>query len=125
MLVTPLLFLALAAAALRNLRGDKLVARYFAWLGALVVCGFFVLGFFADTERISYHWPLPGYVALLPLLPALLSRWPRWLRNATATLAALGLAGMIGYYAMPSRRSMPSSRKRSRPTGSIATTSTG
>jgi len=99
-LVTPLLFLALAAAALRNLRGDKLVARYFAWLGALVVCGFFVLGFFADTERISYHWPLPGYVALLPLLPALLSRWPRWLRNATATLAALGLAGMIGYYAM-------------------------
>jgi 4-amino-4-deoxy-L-arabinose transferase-like glycosyltransferase len=105
-LVTPLLFLALAAAALRKLRDDKLVARYFAWLGALVVCGFFVLGFFADTERISYHWPLPGYVALLPLLPALLSSWPRWLRNVTATLAALGLAAMLGYYAVAATPSM-------------------
>jgi 4-amino-4-deoxy-L-arabinose transferase-like glycosyltransferase len=99
-LVTPLLFVALALGGWRHLRDGNRVARYFAWLGGLVVCGFFVLGFFADTERISYHWPLPGYVALLPLLPSLLLRWPRWLRALTASLAALGLAGLLGYYAI-------------------------
>jgi len=99
-LVTPLLFVALALAAWRHLRDGNRVARYFAWLGALIVSGFFALGFFADTERISYHWPLPGYVALLPLLPSLLARWPRWLRAATAALAAAGLVGLLGYYAV-------------------------
>ena len=82
-LVTPLLFVALALAAWRHLRDGNRVARYFAWLGALIVSGFFALGFFADTERISYHWPLPGYVALLPLLPSLLARWPRRLSRTS------------------------------------------
>lgn len=102
LLVTPLLFVALAAAAWRERRDDNIAARYFAWLGALVVLGFFALGFLADTERVSFHWPLPGYIALLPLLPALLERWPRWLRGATATLAALGLLVVLGYYAVVS-----------------------
>jgi len=101
-LVTPLLFVALLQAAWRH-RGDPTpVARYFAWLGALVVAGFFGLGFFADTERVSYHWPLPVYVALLPLLPSVLQRWPRWLRVATTTLASAGLLAMLGYYAAAS-----------------------
>ena len=99
LLVTPLLFAALAIAAWRHLRGDALVARYFAWLGVLLVGGFFVLGFFADTERVSFHWPLPGYMALLPLLPGVLRGWPAWLRRATTALAALGLLAMLGYYA--------------------------
>lgn len=99
LLVTPLLFAALALAAWRARRDRNLVARYFAWLGALIVLGFFVLGFFADTERVSFHWPLPGYLALLPLLPALLRSWPRWARIATAWTAALGLVSMLGYYA--------------------------
>src|SRR6476619_7520169 len=95
-----ILFVALALAASQRLRDGNRVARYFAWLGALIVCGFFALGFFADTERISYHWPLPGYVALLPLLPSLLARWSRGLRAATAALAGAGLAGLMGYYAV-------------------------
>jgi len=99
LLVTPLLFVALAMAAWSRRRDENLVARYFGWLGALVVLGFFALGFFADTERVSFHWPLPGYVALLPLLPALLLTWPRWLRVTTAATAALGLVSMLGYYA--------------------------
>jgi 4-amino-4-deoxy-L-arabinose transferase-like glycosyltransferase len=99
LLVTPLLFVALALAAWSRRRDDNLVARYFGLLGALLVLGFFVLGFFADTERVSFHWPLPGYVALLPLLPALLLAWPRWLRVATVATAALGLVAMLGYYA--------------------------
>jgi hypothetical protein len=109
LLVTPLLFIALACAAWRNRDDQNIVAHYFAWLGALVVLGFFALGFLADTERVSFHWPLPGYIALLPLLPALLQRWPRNLRIATTAMAATGLLAVMGYYAM---MSMPEVRAR-------------
>ena len=99
LLVTPLLFAALLVAAWRGRDAGDVAARYFAWLGGLVLAGFFVLGFFADVERVSFHWPLPGYLALLPLLPAVLARWPRWLRSATWGVAAAGLALTLGYYA--------------------------
>src|SRR5690606_15646508 len=80
--------------------------RYLAWLGGLVVLGFFVLGFFADTQRVSFHWPLPGYLALLPLLPALLDRWAPWLRRTTWAVAACGLLAVLGYYAAGSTPSV-------------------
>ena len=99
LLVTPLLFGALLFAAWRGRSATDVAIRYFARLGGLVVLGFFVLGFFADVERVSFHWPLPGYLALLPLLPAVLARWPRWLRGATWGLAAAGLVLTLGYYA--------------------------
>jgi len=102
LLVTPLLFAALALAAWRHRRDAHLVERYFAWLGMLVVLGFFVLGFFADTQRVSFHWPLPGYVAVLPLLPSVLATWPRWLRRTTGAMAAAGLVAMLAYYAVVS-----------------------
>jgi hypothetical protein len=108
-LVTPLLFAALVQAAWRHRCDAEPVTRYFAWLGAMVVVGFFGLGFFADTERISYHWPLPGYVALLPLLPSVLERWPRWLRITAISLAGLGVLAMLGYYAVAS---IPSLREQ-------------
>ncbi|MDH5821401.1 glycosyltransferase family 39 protein [Luteimonas sp. RD2P54] len=98
LLVSPLLFVALLWAAWRTLREGTEVQRLFALLGGLVVAGFFGLGFFADTERVSFHWPLPGYLALLALLPALLDAWPRWLRRATWGLAAAGLVSILGYY---------------------------
>lgn len=113
-LVTPLLLAALAAAAWRHRRDENLVSRYFARLGTLVVLGFFGLGFFADTERVSFHWPLPGYVALLPLLPSLLAIWPRWLRNSTSALAGAGLVAMLAYYAavsMPMARAQTATLK--------------
>ena len=96
--VTPLLFVAMAHAGWRGRHGVLPATRYLALLGGLVVLGFFALGFFADTERVSFHWPLPGYLALLPLLPGLLDRWPRALRMATWLLAAVGLLGTLGYY---------------------------
>jgi 4-amino-4-deoxy-L-arabinose transferase-like glycosyltransferase len=99
LLVTPLLLLAMAVAAWRFARDPRPAPRFFALLGGLVVLGFFALGFFADTERVSFHWPLQGFIALLPLLPSLLNRWPRWLRFATGTLATVGLVLMLGYYA--------------------------
>jgi len=110
LLVTPLLFVALMLAGWRGRRGALPATRYFAHLGGLVVLGFFVLGFFADTERVSFHWPLPGYLALLPLLPAVLSRWPRPLRVATWLVAGLGLVAMLGFYAALSE---PRVRERS------------
>ena len=98
LLVTPLLFYGLVMAGWRGNASASSTSRYFALLGGLVVLGFFALGFFADTERVSFHWPLPGYLALLPLLPATLAAWPRWLRRATWGLAAAGLVAMLGYY---------------------------
>ena len=110
LMVTPLLFAALAVAAWRGNRSALPSARYFALLGGLLVLGFFALGFFADTERVSFHWPLPGYLALLPLLPAVLAGWPRWLRRSTWLLAGLGLVAMLGYYVAVS---IPDVRARS------------
>ncbi|MGV8941291.1 MAG: glycosyltransferase family 39 protein [Lysobacter sp.] len=98
LMVTPLLFAALAFACWRGNRSALPVSRYFALLGGLLVMGFFALGFFADTERVSFHWPLPGYLALLPLLPAALVIWPRWLRALTWVTAGFGLVLMLGYY---------------------------
>ncbi|HEY1138812.1 MAG TPA: glycosyltransferase family 39 protein [Lysobacter sp.] len=110
LMVTPLLFVALVMAGWRGRHGAMPATRYFAYLGGLVVLGFFALGFFADTERVSFHWPLPGYLALLPLLPAVLSRWPRSLRIATWLLAGAGLIAMLGFYAA---MSVPQARERS------------
>jgi 4-amino-4-deoxy-L-arabinose transferase-like glycosyltransferase len=110
LLVTPLLFAALMIAGWRGRHGALPATRYFALLGGLVVSGFFLLGFFADTERVSFHWPLPGYLALLPLLPALLSRWPHWLRVATWLLAGAGLLTTLAFYVAVS---VPQIRERS------------
>ncbi|BDU17248.1 glycosyltransferase family 39 protein [Lysobacter auxotrophicus] len=98
LLATPLLFAAMAVAARRSLTCGSTVSRYFALLGSGVVVGFFALGFFADTERVSFHWPLPGYLALLPLVPAVLATWPRAWRLATLWLAGIGLVANLGYY---------------------------
>src|SRR5690554_4707234 len=102
LLVTPLLFAGLLSAGWRGIRAGSDPERFIALSGGLVVLGFFVLGFFADTERVSFHWPLPGLVALLPLLPVLLLRWPRWLRTLTWATAGAGLAAVLGYYALVS-----------------------
>lgn len=110
LLVTPLLLMAMMVAANRNLfAAINPASRYFAMLGAATVLGFFGLGFLADSERVSFHWPLGGYLALLPLVPAVLQTWPRWLRRATWLLAAIGLISVLGYYATVS---IPSLRAR-------------
>lgn len=102
LLATPLLFVAFLVAAARGLRDPSQGRRLLALCGGLLVAGFFVLGFFADTERVSFHWPLPGLFALLPLVPAVLARWPRGWRIATWATAVAGLAAVLGYYAFVS-----------------------
>ncbi|WP_410967562.1 hypothetical protein, partial [Salmonella sp. SAL4456] len=74
LLATPLLFAAMVHAAVRGLAGegaqDATFARWCALLGTILIAGFGLLGFFADDERVSFHWTLPGLYALLPLVPA-------------------------------------------------------
>ncbi len=101
LLVTPLLFFALAQWAVRSLRrgGDAPPQwRYFGLLGAVSTVGYFLLGFFADVERVSFHWPLPGYLPLLLGVPALLCSWHAVWRRLLWGLAGLGLLLMLSYY---------------------------
>ena len=109
MLVTPLLLLALMLVAVRAFRGSEALPqwRYFGLLGGISTLGFFALGFFADTDRVSFHWPLPGYVALLIVAPLVLRGWPRGWRVATWWMAGVGLATILGYYLL---LSMPALR---------------
>lgn len=98
-LATPLLFVAALAAGRHFLRaGTATTARFLAAFGIAFVLAFFVLGFFADRERTSFHWPLPGLLALVALAPAVLATWPRWLARATYALAALGCVAMLVLY---------------------------
>ncbi len=106
---TPLLLLAMAVAAWRGLRDARPAARYLALCGTLIVSGFLVLGFFTDRERVSFHWPLPGFVALLPLLPALLAGWSRGWKIAVSVTAGLGLVAALGFFVVAS---MPAWRLR-------------
>lgn len=100
-MATPLLFWAMLVVCMRGLRGDRDAGpawRYFALLGAISTLGFFALGFFADNERVSFHWPLPGYLALLVVVPLLLREWSSARRRATWGIAVLGAMLMLGYY---------------------------
>lgn len=100
-LVTPLLFFALIQVFVRSFRPGKGMPaqwRYFGLLGGVSTLGFFLLGFFADVERVSFHWPLPGYLPLLIAVPVLLREWPRGLRIATWVLSGAGLLAMLIYY---------------------------
>lgn len=100
-LATPLLFVALLVAGWRWRACFGLQTRWLALCGGLTLTGFFVLGFFADSERTSFHWPLSGYLALLALVPDVLRRWPRALHVATwgllggAFVLALGVQAML------------------------------
>ena len=100
-MATPLLFVAMLVVCLQGIRGRApagIAWRYFALLGAVSTLGFFALGFFADNERVSFHWPLPGYLALLVVVPLLLREWPPGWHRATWTVASLGAVLMLGYY---------------------------
>ncbi|RRU08809.1 glycosyltransferase family 39 protein [Stenotrophomonas sp. 278] len=104
-LVTPILCVAMWKVALAGTRsggGARAQWRYFGLVGAVSTVAIFVLGFFTDVERISFHWPLPGYLALLVAVPVVLNGWPRWLRRTGWWLSGAGLTLAFGYYLMAS-----------------------
>ncbi|MBL8264147.1 MAG: glycosyltransferase family 39 protein [Xanthomonadaceae bacterium] len=98
---SPLLLIALLRGGAAGLRADRAAAvRYLALSGIAVFAGFFLLGFFADSERVSFHWPLPAYLALLPLAAPVIAAWRPALRRCTWGLAGIGLVAGLGYYAI-------------------------
>lgn len=90
--VTPLLFLLLLA-TLREAWRRRADTAWGVLLGAggVATLGYAVLGFFADADRVSFHWPLAGWLALCAAAPTVLAHWPRGWRMATLALAAAGV----------------------------------
>jgi 4-amino-4-deoxy-L-arabinose transferase-like glycosyltransferase len=72
------------------------VAGVFLGVALVSVLGYFLLAFFADTERVSFHWPLAGWLALLCAAPPVFAAWPRPARIATWVLAVAGHLVVLG-----------------------------
>ena len=105
MMVTPLLCIAMWKVAVAGTRagdGTRAQWRYFGLVGGVSTLAIFLLGFYTDVERISFHWPLPGYLAMLVAVPVVLNGWPRWLRRTAWWTAGVGLALAFSYYLMAS-----------------------
>ncbi len=107
--VTPLLYGLLLWTLARALRR---VRRGTPWdlaaiAAATLLGGYFVFGLFADDQHFRLHWPLPGYLPLLPLLArdaaALWRRGRVAVRALLATtfaLAAAGLLALLAWFAL-------------------------
>ncbi|HHW4682585.1 MAG TPA: ArnT family glycosyltransferase [Xylella sp.] len=99
LLVTPLLACVMARGVWLAVRGSGRVQwRYFGLLGGISALGIFLLGFFTEHERVSFHWTLPGYFALLIVVPQVLMRWPRHWRRAAWGLTVIGTLSAYSYY---------------------------
>ncbi|ALR04147.1 glycosyltransferase family 39 protein [Xylella fastidiosa] len=97
--VTPLLAYAMARVAWLAVYGNERVQwRYFGLLGGISTVGIFLLGFFTDNERVSFHWTLPGYFALLIVVPQVLMGWPRHWRRVAWGMAVIGGFSAYAYY---------------------------
>ncbi len=101
--VTPMLFALLVATLWRAWRrrddaGD-LPWRLLLGVGAVSVAGFFAMAFFTDTQRVSFHWPLAGWLALACAAPAVLATWSRGARTAVYAISAAGLLTVFTYMA--------------------------
>ncbi len=104
LLVTPVLFVLLLATLVRAWRqrgqAGQLPWALLAGLGSVSVLGYFAMAFFADTERVSFHWPLAGWLALACAAPAVLADWPKAARLALAGSAGLALLVWVAYLAL-------------------------
>ena len=104
LIVTPALLVLLLATLRRawHLRAADQGAHWPMLLGlaSVSVLGFFAMAFVSDSERVSFHWPLPGWLALVCAAPVVLAAWPRWARAAVHGVAAAGLLLMVGYLAL-------------------------
>lgn len=103
LVVTPALFVLLLA-TLRQAWRLRDSSRGAQWplllgLGVVSVLGYFAMAFVSDSERVSFHWPLPGWVALVCAAPAVLAAWSRPARIAVHALAGAGLLATLVYLA--------------------------
>jgi hypothetical protein len=102
--VTPVLFILLCTTlAVAWRRRTKVGEEHWPMLlglSAVSVAGYFLLGFVADSERVSFHWPLAGWLALACAAPAVLRTWPAWARSLLHATAAIGLVSIFAYLAI-------------------------
>lgn len=105
LVVTPALFVLLVLTGLtawRQRRDPDSPWGLVAGIALVSVGGYFLLGFFADSERVSFHWPLSGWLALACAAPVLFARWsPRW-RLLLAISGGLGLAASLAFLMLAS-----------------------
>ncbi|MCX7032837.1 MAG: glycosyltransferase family 39 protein [Arenimonas sp.] len=102
LVVTPALFVLLLATLVHAWRRRADAAHWPLLLGLATVSvpGFFVMAFVSDSERVSFHWPLAGWLALACAAPVVLAAWPSWARRAVHGVAAAGLLLVVAWMAL-------------------------
>ncbi|MCX7042596.1 MAG: glycosyltransferase family 39 protein [Gammaproteobacteria bacterium] len=111
LLVTPVLFVLLLL-ALRECwrrRDQPGPWRFIGTVGFVAAPLFLLLGLFADDQRVSFHWPLSGWLALIVIAPVALATWSRRAKAFVFSVAALGLLAGLSFLAVASS---PSLRER-------------
>jgi 4-amino-4-deoxy-L-arabinose transferase-like glycosyltransferase len=113
LVTTPLLYIGLLWAlwALWRDRQSALPRGLVLAFAGLPILVYAVAALVADNTRTHFHWPLVGYLPLLPLLPSwwrrLTAAWPGLLRRLLLGLglglAAAGGALALGYLALAAR----------------------
>ena len=101
LVTTPLFLLALLcvlAVLLKRAWADDDRALLFSVTALTPILVFFLASPFEHSALVTMHWPVPGYVALLPFLPGLLRGFvrarPGWPRKLLAFLVP-GMGGLL------------------------------
>lgn len=105
LLVTPALFVLLLAGTRHGWRRGG-AQRLLALAGGLAGPALLVLAFFADRERVSFHWPVSGWLVLMPLAAIAYARWQPWARRAVLGLAVAGLGCGLAFLGLASSHTM-------------------
>lgn len=100
LVVSPLLLLLLLATLARAWRGWRAAEPGSGLLfatSAVPLAGYVLLGFFADRERVTFHWLLQAWLPLLVAAPVAWREWrPAW-RRAAVLFAVLCQSVILGY----------------------------
>ena len=108
LLVTPALFVLLVFALRECWRRRDLPGpwRFIGVVGFIAAPLFLFLGLFADDQRVSFHWPLSGWLALIVVAPVILATWSRRAKVLVFSSAALGLVAGLSFLAVASSASL-------------------
>lgn len=108
LLVTPALFVLLLF-ALRECwrrRDQPGPWRFIGMAGFIGAPLFLFLGLFADDQRVSFHWPLSGWLALIVVAPVVLATWSRRANVLVFSFASIGLVAGLCFLAVASSASL-------------------
>lgn len=101
LVVTPVLCLGLLLGVAGGWRAGGGL-RLLAVTGAIAGPALLLLAFFVDRERVSFHWPLSGWLLLCPLAALAMARWPLALRRAAWMVTGLGLLAACAFLVLAS-----------------------